>query len=148
MNDSTRNVLVKCLGTVLRAACILMLTAGSSATAQSGGVVTIKITPANPTMQVGQSLTFTAQGYDAQGQPVQIVDPRWSVDDRYGYGSVDPNDPSKFIFTATNPGTGGVACSEGPPFQGGPHGSTDLNILPQDQLFRIDVTPSNVNLRI
>ncbi len=49
----------------------------------------IVITPQNPTMSVGETLTFTAQGYDQYGDPFPISDPHWEGDGIYG--TITPN---------------------------------------------------------
>ena len=68
----------------------------------------IEISPQNPTMEVGQSLVFTAQGYDQDDNPCPINDPFWEGE--YGTLTPDPNDPQKCTFTANQVGNGYIVC--------------------------------------
>ena len=107
----------------------------------------IEISPQNPTMEVGQSLVFTAQGYDQDDNPCPINDPFWEGE--YGTLTPDPNDPQKCTFTANQVGNGYIVCWEGTPPQATIHGSTDITITePESQLDRIEVSPSSVSLTI
>ena len=114
---------------------------------QPGPLTQITITPQNPTIYVGQSLSFTAQGYDASGNPCLINNPQWSADERFGYISLDPNDVCQCNFTATQAGTGGIACMD---ISTGTYvdGSTHIYIKEGGQVSRIDVTPSEVELQV
>lgn len=107
----------------------------------------IIITPENPTMQVGESLDFTATGYDQYNDPFPLVDPQWQHDSFHYTISVHPEDPASCTITATSPGNSYIICWEGPPYQG-LHGSTDITIVPQQVLGSIVVTPSDVILEI
>lgn len=115
--------------------------------AQTASLANIVIAPQNPVLAVGQNITFIAQGYDQNGSPVPIADPQWKA----GNGTItpDPANPSQAIFTATEAGSGWVQCSDGPP-GAGVHGSTDMTINPPEegQLAKIEVTPSDVTVRV
>ena len=111
-------------------------------------LTSISITPHNPTMTVGESLTFTAQGYDQYGDPFPISDPHWEGDEVYGTITPDPNDPLKCDYTANSAGNGYIICYEGPPGQATVHGSTDIYIQGGGDLARIDVDPNSVALKL
>jgi hypothetical protein len=105
---------------------------------QSGPLASIQIMPQNPTMYVGQSLTFTAQGYDPNGNPTLIQKPVWSYYSQFGTVTLDYNNLTRCIFNATQAGTGHIACYQGPfdPIKGldGVHGSTDIYIQDPNQI--------------
>ncbi|MBN1155463.1 T9SS type A sorting domain-containing protein [candidate division KSB1 bacterium] len=112
-------------------------------------VATIIITPANPTMYIGQTITFTAEGRDKNGNPVPILDPNWEGDGSSGTITPIPgSNPPQCTYTATNEGNGYVICYEGPPPQGGVNGSTDIKVNAGSYLARIEVSPSNVSLQV
>jgi len=114
-----------------------------------GDIASIEITPANPTLEVGQNQLFKAQGYDQQGNPATVSDPHWETDANYGSFTVNPTDPTESTFTASQAGSGYITCYEGPPGQATIHGSTDITIQQGvSQLDRIDVTPSSVTLEV
>jgi Ca2+-binding RTX toxin-like protein len=110
-------------------------------------LTTIEVTPINPSINVDQSLEFTASGKDQNGNPFPLSDPQWQGDSWHGTISVDPTDPTKCTFTATAPGNSYIMCWEGPPRQG-KHGSTDITITQGSgqQLDSIVVSPANVSL--
>ncbi|MCK4581575.1 MAG: hypothetical protein KAU10_09490, partial [Dehalococcoidia bacterium] len=114
--------------------------------AQDPYLADVVVTPENPTMQVGQSLEFTASGKDQNGDPFPISDPQWEGSS-HGTLSVNPTDPAKCTFTTTKTGAGYIICWEGPPRRG-PHGSTDITITQGSGqvLGSIVVSPTNVNL--
>ncbi len=92
----------------------------------------IVITPIEPTLSVGQSVVFTATGYDQYGNPIPIANPVWEADNEFGTVTPDPENPNVATYTAIAAGRGYVMCSEGP-IPGGPdwiHGSTDITIEP------------------
>ncbi len=113
-----------------------------------GELTSIVITPSNPTMQVGQSVTFTAEGRDQNGNPVTIQDPHWEAE----HGTITPvegSDPPQCTYTAVTEGNGYIMCYQGPPYQGGISGSTDITIQGGGAyLARIDVTPNDVSLQV
>lgn len=125
---------------------VLVCCGAASASDPAASVV---ISPQNPEMGVGESITVTAQGYDNNGNPVQIQDPNWEWDPQYGTLTVDANNPCQASFQATSPGTGYVLCYEGPPSQQIAYGSTDITIQGGGAyLARIDVTPTTTTLRV
>jgi plastocyanin len=111
-------------------------------------LVSITVTPEFPTILVGQSETFTATGYDQNGDPFPLNDPQWSGDGTHGTIDIVTGDPmssaSKCTYTATSVGSGWIQV-----FGGGTqiHGSTDITIQGGSQLARIEVTPGEVTLR-
>lgn len=107
----------------------------------------IQITPENPTMQVNESLEFTATWVDDDGNLWPLSDPHWLGDSFHGTIAVNPDDPCKCTFTATSTGSSYITCYEGPPYNN-PHGSTDITITGEQQLDVISVTPANVNLEV
>jgi Ca2+-binding RTX toxin-like protein len=112
-------------------------------------LTTIEVTPINPSINVGQSLEFTASGKDQNGNPFPLSDPQWQGDTWHGTISVNLADPTKCTFTATATGDSYIMCWEGPPRQG-PHGSTDITITQgsEQQLDSVVVSPANVNLEV
>ncbi len=132
------------------AALALLVAAQSSAWAQSL-VSEITVTPTNPTMMVGQTLRFTAQGFDTNGAPVDIIDPHWECEGGTFAPVTNGNDTvaPQCDFTAATPGPGYILCYEGPPSSGGPNGSADITIQGGGAyLARIDVTPSSVDMTV
>ena len=114
--------------------------------AQDSPVLTsISITPYHPTMTVGESLTFTATGYDQYGDPFPLNDPQWWANPQYGTLTVDPQDPTKATFTATAAGIAGIMCEEGGTQISG---STEITITEGGELVRIEVTPTEVTLMV
>jgi len=119
------------------------------AVSASDPAASVVITPQNPQIEVGQSVDLTAQGYDNNGNPVQIQDPNWEWDPQYGTLTVDSVNPCQASFQATAPGTGYALCYEGPPSQQIAYGSTDITIQGGGAyLARIDVTPTTTTLRV
>ncbi len=123
---------------------------GQKAEGENPGVTqlaSIAVTPDSPTLAVGETRAFTAKGYDANGNEVPIPQPQWDVNTDFGYGAVDPNDPSRYTFTATRAGTGGIVCYD---LSTGTYvdDSTPIYILSSGQLARMDVAPTIVNLHI
>jgi len=108
---------------------------------------TVQISPKPATMTIGESVTVTAQGFDAQGNPTPIQDPRWFYDTTRFTGSVDPQDPCKCTFTAIAPGSAGIMCSDGQPGTG-PDDSHTVTIVSAGDLVRSDVTPDQANLKV
>jgi len=106
----------------------------------------IIITPTNPTMQLGQSLEFTALGKDQNGNPFPLYDPQWEGDTFHGTITVNSKDSTKCLFKADKTGDSYILCWEGPPYQD-KHGSTDIHIIEEiPQLDSIYVAPKKVNL--
>ncbi len=74
---------------------------------KNGSTLTIIMVTANPslgtpsTIEVGQSVTFTAQGKDQNGNTVPIPYPVWGSDGVHCTRVVDSNDPNKCTYTAT-----------------------------------------------
>jgi hypothetical protein len=90
-----------------------------------------------PTIEVGQSVVFTAEGKDQDGNTVPIPDPGWYSDGVHGTIAVDPTDPNKCTYTATSEGADYIQCCDGPPGTG-IHGSVDFTVvLPSQCLTRI-----------
>ncbi|MBP7462301.1 MAG: Ig-like domain-containing protein [Candidatus Delongbacteria bacterium] len=110
----------------------------------------IVITPSNPTLQPGQSLTFTAEGRDQSGQSVAIQDPHWEGDGICGsIAPVAGSVPPQCVYTASGEGSGYILCYEGPPPQGGVNGSTDIAVKAgSSYLARIEVSPNHVSLQV
>ncbi|MBN1661963.1 MAG: hypothetical protein JW943_00015, partial [Deltaproteobacteria bacterium] len=111
-----------------------------------GALTDIIITPSLPTMQVGQSVTFTAEGRDQSGNPVAIQDPHWEAE----YGTITPvpgSDPPQCTYTAAMEGNGYILCYQGPPSQGGVNGSTDITIQSGGGAS-ISVYPGQANLLV
>jgi len=98
--------------------------------AESGELATVVITsdpPLGTTLGIGQSVVFTAEGKDADGNTVPIPDPQWYSDGTHGTVVVDPNDPNKCTYTATVEGADYIQCCDGMPGTG-VHGSLDFNV--------------------
>ena len=100
--------------------------------AQGGELATVSITsipPFSTTLEIGQSVTFTAEGKDADGNTVPIPDPQWYSDGTHGTITVDPNNPNKCTYTVTTKGDGGyIQCCDGAAGSG-VHGSRDFNVV-------------------
>jgi hypothetical protein len=112
-------------------------------------LTTIEITPSNPTMNVGDTQTFVAQGLDQNGNPMTIAGPNWETDTNFGDYVVNPDDPAECTFTATAEGNSYISCYEGPPGQATVHGSTDISITDgSQQLTTIEITPSNATMNV
>lgn len=111
----------------------------------------IEITPSNPTLTVGDTTTFSAKGFDAQGDEVTIGDPNWQGDGKSGYLAVNPTNAQQCTYTPTNRGNGYVSCYDGEPGSGGKQGSSTIVVkaAPSSRrLARIEVKPSNVTLQV
>ncbi|HEC76957.1 MAG TPA: hypothetical protein ENI33_06855 [Thermoplasmatales archaeon] len=108
-------------------------------------LISISITPDHPTMTVGETLTFTATGYDQYGDPFPLYDPQWWANPQYGTLTVDPQDPAKASFTATAVGIAGMMCEEGGTQISG---STEITIIEGGELARIEITPPEVTLKV
>jgi len=123
----------------------LFIPSGIVSAADPPVLTSITITPDHPTMTVGESLTFTATGYDQYGDPFPLNDPQWWANPQYGTLTVDPQDPTKATFTATSPGVAGMMCGEGGTQIAG---SNEITIIEGGGgLVRIEVTPGEVTLK-
>jgi hypothetical protein len=118
----------------------------------AGRLATIEITsvPAlgtPPTIAVGQSVVFTAEGKDRSGNTVPIRDPRWYSGGGHGTIVVDPNDPNKCTYTATNRGADYIQCCDGKPGYG-VDGSVDFTVGESDRPnpFSILMLPEDVRI--
>jgi len=67
----------------------------------------IVISPGSDTIKVGETISFTANGFDTQEASV-AVNPSWSVIG--GIGTVNPSTGSSTVFTSTAPGIGQVVA--------------------------------------
>ncbi len=67
-----------------------------------GALAQIVVSPASATLSADSSLTFTASGYDADGNAITVVLPVWSVSG--GIGAIDASGK----FDAQKVGSGGV----------------------------------------
>ncbi|WP_179136924.1 Ig-like domain-containing protein [Candidatus Entotheonella palauensis] len=74
---------------------------------QPGDLVTIEVSPKDPALTAGETITFTAMGYDALGNEVP-VEVTWSA--QGGIGTIDAASGS---FQATTAGTGAVVAING-----------------------------------
>ncbi|PON18692.1 hypothetical protein C2W62_06610 [Candidatus Entotheonella serta] len=74
---------------------------------QPGDLVTIEVSPTNPTLTAGDTATFTAVGYDAMGNKV-AVEVMWSAQ-----GGIDTIDAASGDFQATTAGSGAVVAVTG-----------------------------------
>jgi hypothetical protein len=117
----------------------------SALSAQDPYLAEITVTPQFPTILVGDSETFTATGYDQNGDHFPLNDPQWSCDGEHGSIAVDPQDASKCTYTATSAGEGWIQIEEGGTQV---HGSTNITIQGGGDLVQIEVTPGNVNLQV
>jgi len=87
---------------------ILADTDNSLFTVGPGGLDNLVVSPTVDTVEIGQTITFTARGY-AQGTPVS-VSPSWSVTG--GIGTVTPTTGSSTVFTATTLGLGEIIATQ------------------------------------
>jgi plastocyanin len=96
----------------------------------------IEVTPSNATMNVGDTQTFQAQGFDEDGNQVTI-EPQWSATG----GEIDPSG----LFTGTQVGTYEIVCSiTDSPVKG----KATVNVTDHSTLDRIEVTPSNATMNV
>ena len=98
--------------------------------AEGQELATVEITSVPPfsiSLEIGQSVIFTAEGKDADGNTVPIPDPQWYSDDTHGTIVVDPDNPNKCTYTATDKGEDYMQCCDGPAGTG-VHGSRDFNV--------------------
>lgn len=73
-------------------------------------LASITVSPSNPQVKVGSTVTFTAAGADAYGNSVAVA-PTWSVTP--ALGTFSPASGSRTVFTAKVTGTGTVAATSG-----------------------------------
>ena len=107
---------------------------GDDGNGSGGGALTSIVITADPPLgtppniEIGQSVVFTAEGKDADGNTVPIPDAGWYSDGIHGTIVVDPNNPNKCTYTATNAGADYMQCCDGPPGTG-IHGSVDFTVI-------------------
>ena len=82
----------------------VFLLAGTMVSAQE---VSLVITPGTATVEVGETVEFTATGYDANGNAV-ITNVFWSL--AGDIGSIDKTGDSTMQFTATSAGTSSISA--------------------------------------
>ena len=92
--------------------------AGNAGSLRSIVITSVPALGTPPTIGVGQSVVFTAEGKDQNGNTVPIPNPQWYSDGGHGTIVVDPNDPNKCTYTATNKGAAYIQCCDGPPGTG------------------------------
>ena len=98
--------------------------------AEGGELATVEITsvpPFSASLEIGQSVVFTAEGKDADGNTVPIPDPQWYSDGTCGTMVVDPNNPNKCTYTVTGEGEDYMQCCDGPAGTG-VHGSRSFYV--------------------
>jgi hypothetical protein len=71
---------------------------------QPGKISKITVTPLNVKMAKGDTVTFTAKGFDAAGNPVPVLQPKWAVSPAAGL--ITPSGQ----FTAQGDGTWAITC--------------------------------------
>ncbi|PWJ44272.1 glycosyl hydrolase [Sediminitomix flava] len=98
-------------------------------------VSSLEVTPSLASIDNGQTLQFTAQGFDQFGDEI-TVNPVWSID---GGGNIDENG----LFTATTTGIFTVTASEG-----NISGTTQIKVLGESELRELIITPTNPNVVI
>jgi len=100
-----------------------------------GDLFRIDVTPASASLRVGDTLRFTAKGYDANGDEVTIA-PAWSASG----GTMT----SSGLYTATTVGSFTVTAAEP---GSGVTGTAIVRVAPGDP-DRIEVTPGQANLKV
>ncbi len=104
-----------------------------TASAKNGAVLTtIEITPDPSTIEVGQSVIFTAQGKDQNNNSITIPNPAWYSDGVHGTLVVDPTDPNKCTYIAAAEGADYVQCCQSHA-DCGLHGSKDFTVVAAGQ---------------
>lgn len=79
-------------------------------TVTAASLASITVSPANPKVKVGSTVTFTATGADRYGNAV-AASPNWSVTPNLG--SFSPTSGPKATFTATGTGSGTITAASG-----------------------------------
>lgn len=107
-------------------------------TGDPAALASIVVLPASVELEVGQSRSFTAIGYDQYGDEFPLSAPSWSVTGD-GSGTFDPSGgTSSTTFTATRPGSAAIVCSDGDA-----SGQTAILITGDaPQLAEIAITPT------
>ena len=100
-------------------------------TVGAGALARLDVAPADAIIRSDQSVQYTANGYDADGNPV-VIAPTWSV----GGGSID----AAGLFTPDRTGTFEVRATAS-----GIAGSTTVTVLP-GPLARLDVEPPTATI--
>ena len=77
---------------------------------QAAALARITVSPSNPQIKLGSTVTFTATGVDSYGNAVSVA-PTWSVTNPLG--TFSPTSGSRTVFTATAIGTATVAATSG-----------------------------------
>ncbi|MBN1998008.1 DUF5050 domain-containing protein [candidate division KSB1 bacterium] len=72
-------------------------------------LVRLIITPAADTLKVGESVQFTAQGFDSEGD-ILFISPAWQI--QGGIGIFGNSDGIYIVFQGTTPGTGQIIASQ------------------------------------
>jgi hypothetical protein len=84
-------------------------TATQTETVSPAALATVKVSPANVQLRLGQSQALTATGADRYGNPVKIA-PKWSVSPTLG--TFTPNPANLTSFNATTTGKGMIAATQ------------------------------------
>ena len=71
----------------------------NTATADDPYLAEVVMDPDTPTMQVGESVEFTASGKDQNGDPFPLSDPQWEGDTWHGTISVNPTGQSGHLMS-------------------------------------------------
>ncbi len=104
-------------------------------------IATVDVTPATATLQVGQTLQFSARALDASGQPVPGVQVRWF--DGGGQGEID----STGLLTAGYRGTVLVTAVVSVKDTKAVYGNAKVEVQPE-AAFRVTLTPVDGNLLV
>jgi len=73
------------------------------------GLSRIVVFPISDTVDVGETIALTAEGFDAYENPI-VISPSWRV--MGGIGTIEPTTGSSTEFTATDVGIGGVIAMQ------------------------------------
>jgi hypothetical protein len=98
---------------------------------EAGPLKRIAVRPGEVSVEAGGAVTFSAAGFDAGGNPLEIA-PRWSVEPELG--SID----EQGNFRAKTAGSGGVTATVGQVSQ-----KAGIQVVP-GQAARISIQPENV----
>ncbi len=104
---------------------------------------TIEVAPADVTLNIGDSVSFTATGKDQSGQSYPLQNPAWSFGAGTGNGGFDPATGATTTFTATAAGTRQVLCTED-----GITGGAVVTIRETPRLTAIDIDPSSATVAV
>lgn len=104
---------------------------------------TIDVAPADVTMTIGDSVSFTATGKDQSSQSYPLQNPAWSFGAGTGNGGFNPATGATTTFTATAAGTRQLLCTED-----GVTGATVVTILETPRLTAIDIDPHSATVAV